>query len=111
MQNSFFTYLYVMMKRFFDRIPPFFRNFYVLAITAFLVWMLFFDSNDIVTQTRLSSKLSDLKQAKSFYEEQIVEVKNDREALLHDKDLLEKIAREKYFMKKGGEEVFVLVEE
>jgi len=31
--------------------------------------------------------------------------------LLNDKKLLEKIAREKYFMKKSGEEIFVLVEE
>ncbi len=100
-----------MMNRLFNRIPPFFRNFYVLAIVFFLIWMLFFDSNDIITQARLSGKLSDLKEAKSFYEEKIVEVKNDREALLSDKKLLEKIAREKYFMKKSGEEVFVLVDE
>lgn len=100
-----------MINRIFNRIPPFFRNFYFLAIFFFLAWMLFFDSNDIITQTRLSDKLADLKEAKAFYEEKIIEVKNDREALLNDKKLLEKIAREKYFMKKDGEEIFILVEE
>ena len=100
-----------MINKVFNRIPPFFRNFYFLAIFFFLVWMLFFDSNDIITQSRLTGKLADLKEAKSFYEEKIIEVKNDREALLNDKKLLEKIAREKYFMKKDGEEIFVLVEE
>ncbi|MBV6639159.1 MAG: septum formation initiator family protein [Cyclobacteriaceae bacterium] len=100
-----------MINKVFNRIPPFFRSFYFLAIFFFLVWMLFFDSNDIITQSRLSGKLSELKQARSFYEEKIIEVKNDREALLNDKNLLEKIAREKYFMKKSGEEIFVLVEE
>ncbi len=73
--------------------------------------MLFFDSNDFITQIQLGSKLSDLEQTKSFYQEKIIQVKNDREALLNDKDLLEKLSREKYLMKKKGEDLFILVEE
>ena len=73
--------------------------------------MLFFDSNDFITQIQLSSKLSDLEQTKSFYQEKIIQVKNDREALLNDKNLLEKLSREKYLMKKKGEDLFILVEE
>jgi cell division protein FtsB len=73
--------------------------------------MLFFDSNDLLTQFKLSSKQSELESSKEFYEEKIIEVKNDKEALLNDKALLEKIAREKYLMKKENEDVYIVVEE
>lgn len=99
------------MKRFIHRIPPILRNFYFVSLLFFLTWMLFFDSNDFITQIQLSSKLSDLEQTKSFYQEKIIQVKNDREALLNDKNLLEKLSREKYLMKKKGEDLFILVEE
>lgn len=99
------------MKHVFHKIPPVFRNFYFLGASFFLVWMLFFDSNDLITQIKLSSKLSDLEETREFYENKIVEVKNDREALLNDEELLEKLAREKYLMKKETEDVFIVVEE
>ncbi len=99
------------MKRLISRIPPILKNFYVLSLSFFIVWLLFFDSNDVVTQVKLSRKQSDLKEAKQFYEKKIEQVKVDREALLNNKELLEKLAREKYFMKKENEDVFIVVEE
>lgn len=99
------------MKNILNKIPPVFKSFYFLAAMFFLVWMLFFDSNDLITQIRLSSKLAELEEEKEFYENEIVEVKNDREALLNDRELLEKLAREKYLMKKENEDVFIVVEE
>ncbi|MBV6646232.1 MAG: septum formation initiator family protein [Cyclobacteriaceae bacterium] len=99
------------MKNLFRKTPPFLRNFYVVAILLFVCWMLFFDSNDLFSQYRLSRKQSELEQTKAFYQEKIQEVKSDREALLNDDDLLEKMAREKYFMKKDNEDVYVIVEE
>ena len=73
--------------------------------------MFFFDANDVITQVKLGSKQSELESSKSFYEEKIIEVKNDKEALLNDKELLEKLAREKYLMKKDDEDIFIVVEE
>lgn len=99
------------MKNLYQKIPPVFRNFYFLTLLFFLVWMLFFDSNDLITQVKLNNKLSELEETKAFYEDKIVEVKNDREALLNDTDLLEKLAREKYLMKKESEDLFIVVEE
>ncbi len=99
------------MKGIFDRIPPLFKNFYVLTIIVFVAWMVFFDSNDFISQAKLSSQQAELEEAKSFYEEKIIEVKEDRDALLNNNELLEKIAREKYFMQKPNEDVFIVVEE
>lgn len=87
------------------------KNFYFVATAVFLVWMLFFDSNDIYSQYQLKRKLSELENQKEYYQEKIKDVKVDREALLNDMELLEKFAREKYYMKKDGEEVFVIIEE
>lgn len=95
----------------FKRLPKFTRNFYFIASLTFLVWMLFFDTNDLITQYKLSQKLSDLKAEKAYYQEKISEVKKDREELLSNKALLEKFARENYFMKKKTEDLYVIVEE
>ena len=98
------------MKHMLSKIPGFFKNFYFIASVLFVMWLLFFDSNDLVTQVKLSNKQSELLETKLFYEEKIQEVKRDREALLNNQELLEKMAREKYFMKKENEDVFVIVE-
>lgn len=99
------------MKDILDRIPSFLKNFYVLTLIVFAAWMVFFDSNDFVSQVKLSSQQGDLEEAKAFYEDKIIEVKEDRDALLNNDELLEKIAREKYFMQKPNEDVFIVVEE
>ncbi len=99
------------MKELFQRIPPFLKNFYFLSSLFFVFWLAFVDSNDLFLQSQLSNKRSDLLQAKEFYQEQILEVKNDRAALESNPDLLEKLAREKYLMKKENEDLFIIVEQ
>ncbi|MBX2961825.1 MAG: septum formation initiator family protein [Cyclobacteriaceae bacterium] len=93
------------------RIPPFFRNFYTVTAIIFLTWMIFLDSNDIMSRYKLSSRLRSLENDKEYYLEKIKEVEKDREALFGDRESLEKFAREKYLMKKENEDVFVIVEE
>lgn len=97
------------MKHFLAKIPPFFKNFYFLSSLFFLIWLSFVDSNDLFMQVNLSGKYTDLKQAKLFYEEKILEVKNDKAALESNLDLLEKLAREKYLMKKENEDLYIVV--
>lgn len=94
-----------------NKLPKFTKNFYFISGAIFLSWMLFFDSNDIYSQMKLRQKLTNLESERSYYLEKIEQVKVDREALLNDKNLLEEFAREKYFMKKDGEDLFIIVEE
>ncbi|MHC2993562.1 septum formation initiator [Pontibacter sp. HJ8] len=91
------------------RIPKFFRSFYFITSLLFIVWMLFFDSNDFVTQYQMSKQLRILEQDKEHYLEKMAEVQQDREELMGNPELLEKFAREKYLMKRPGEEVFIIV--
>ena len=78
---------------------------------TFLIWMLFFDTNDFYSQYQLSKKVKELENQEQYYLDKIEEVNADREALINDMELLERFAREKYFMKKDGEDLFVVVED
>jgi len=95
----------------FKKLPPAFRNFYVVCTMLFIFWMTFLDSNDLVTRFKMAAKLSDLEDEKEYYNVKISEVEKDRSELMTNKDLLEKFAREKYLMRKESEDVFVIVEE
>ena len=70
------------MKQFFQKVPPIFKNFYFLSSLFFLVWMLFFDSNDLISQVRLNNKQEELESAKEFYESKIIEARREAEQLL-----------------------------
>ena len=95
----------------FKKLPPIFRNFYVMTGMCFLVWMTFLDSNDLISRFSLSSKLSTLEDEKAYYQEKITEVEKDRKELMTNRELLEKFAREKYLMRKETEDVFIIQEE
>jgi cell division protein FtsB len=72
--------------------------------------MVFIDSNDIVSQITLQSKLNDLEKQKEFYQERKEKIQAEREELLSNYELLEKFAREKYLMKRKTEDLYVIVE-
>ena len=70
--------------------------------------MLFIDSNDFISQYQLRDKLKSLEAQRNFFRTKIEEVRKDREELLSDDKMLEKFAREKYYMKKETEDIFVI---
>lgn len=86
------------------------KNKYFIVTVAFLVWLVFFDQNNIVSQMKLTRKLRQLQQQKRYYEREIE--KNEKAALelMSDTQHLEKYAREKYLMKRDSEDVFILDE-
>ncbi|UOQ78472.1 septum formation initiator family protein [Hymenobacter sp. 5516J-16] len=92
-----------------ERVPRFLRSFYFLAGLSFLVWMFLFDANDFLKQYDMYAKWQELQNDKEYYLREIDMVKKDRAELLSSPELLEKFAREKYIMKRPGEDVFVLV--
>jgi cell division protein FtsB len=77
----------------------------------FVLWMVFIDSNDIVTQFKLGSKLRDLENQKEYYQEKKDMIKSERQELMSNYELLEKFARERYLMKRKTEDLYVIVEE
>lgn len=65
----------------------------------------------MISQIKLKSKLQSLGKEKIHYVLQIEQVKKEREALFNNPILLEKFARERYFMKKPTEDIFVIEED
>lgn len=92
------------------KILRFLLNKYFLTTVAFVVWMVFFDSNNILTRHKLQNKLIEIQNERKFY---LDEIRNDS-TLLHDlmtdTTRLEKFAREKYLMKKDGEDLFLMID-
>lgn len=78
---------------------------------GFVIWMAFADEESLMIQYKLSSEIQDLKKQKQFYENEIYKNKTQLDVLTHDTLKLEKFAREKYYMKKDKEEVFVIIED
>jgi cell division protein FtsB len=78
---------------------------------VFLVWMVFFDSNDLISQYKYKRKLRQLEENKNFYLEQIELVKQDKEELFTNLKKLEKFAREKYKMKRDDEDLYIVLRE
>jgi cell division protein FtsB len=97
--------IFVQMKRLLELL----RNKYFLTIAAFAVWMLFFDKNDMLSQYEYRSEVNKMQHEKDFYVKEIAAVKKDLKELDSNLNTAEKFAREKYFMKRNNEDVFVII--
>jgi cell division protein FtsB len=94
-----------------SRIPDSLKNKYVISLIVFIIWLAFFDRNDMITQVTGRQKLDKLQQDKEYYTHGIKENQEELDELESSKTSLEKFAREKYFMKKDNEEVFLIIKE
>lgn len=84
-----------------------FANTYVLVLSIFVVWMAFFDTNSLLIHRELQQEINKLEQQRGFLQK---EIEKDKKLLkeLKKPEALEKYAREKYYMKKDNEEVFLI---
>lgn len=84
-----------------------FSNKYLLVTIAFVVWMLFLDSNSWLIHHELDNEIEDLEKNKQYYLNEIAKDKAIIEKL-DDSLELEKFARREYFMKRENEEIFII---
>ncbi len=84
-----------------------FSNIYILITTVFLIWILFLDSNSVVVNIKLKSQINDLEEKINELQKEI-EIDKKLIATLKNLDSLEKYGREKHFMKKQNEEIFII---
>jgi cell division protein FtsB len=85
------------------------KNKYFLVIIGLVVWLLYFDRNDVFTQFELIKKCNKLNTEKDYYILEIENNKNEMIELQNNKKSLETFAREKYLMKRDNEDIFVFV--
>ena len=93
-----------------EALKPYLYNRYMFTFLGFLVWLTFFDKHDFILQQSYRNKLSDLQEERDYYMEQIEKNKAEMQELFTNNRNLEKFAREKYYMKRDNEDVFVFVD-
>src|SRR5688572_4912945 len=91
-----------------NSISSFLRNKYFLALTCFVAWMLFFDRDDVFTQMERKRELTRIKASKAYYANQIKQDKNFSKDLQFNASAIEKLAREKYLMKRDNEDLYLV---
>ncbi len=84
-----------------------FTNMYVLVLTVFVIWMVFFDTNSLLIHLELRKEIKKLEKQQEFLKTEIAE---DKKVLkkLSDPEELEKFAREQYYLKKKNEEIYLI---
>jgi cell division protein FtsB len=87
-----------------------FKNKYFVSTLVFVVWISFIDRNDLFTQYGRKQELKKLETSKNYYEAEIETTKKELQDLTNNSIVLEKIAREKFFLKRPNEDVFIVEE-
>lgn len=85
--------------------PSLFLNRYAVTLMLFLTWLIFFDKYKISNGIYLTNTIEKLENKKIEYDAKIAEALVQKEQLEQHS---EKYAREKYYMHKDNEEVFII---
>lgn len=85
----------------------FIGNRYVLVTLFFIVWILFLDNYSWFNHRVLDKEIEELEENKRYYQN---EIKRDSQniRLLKNPDQVEKYAREKYYMKRDSEDIYII---
>ena len=85
----------------------FMSNKYVLILLFFITWILFLDNYSYLDQRVLNKQIEELEDNKKYYQD---EIRKDQENIKHLKNpnQIEKYAREKYYMKKDSEDIYII---
>ncbi|MCF7567759.1 septum formation initiator family protein [Sabulilitoribacter arenilitoris] len=84
-----------------------FKNWFILILLGFAIWMLFFDTNSWLIHHELNNDIKALEKEKEYYKREI-EKDNKTIKKLSTEEGLEKFAREEYYMKRDNEEIFII---
>lgn len=84
---------------------------YCIATILFAVWMFFLDDQNLFVQHRLYQLCQNLQTDVIKYNLQIKQIKKEKKELMHNIDCLEKFAREKYYMKREKEDLYIIIRE
>ena len=90
-----------------NKIISFFSNTYIIILTIFIVWMLFFDENSYLNHREFNEEIEELEQTIKFYKEEIAKDKKIIESLQGSLQL-ERFAREKHLLKKENEDIYII---
>ncbi|WP_282628982.1 FtsB family cell division protein [Empedobacter sedimenti] len=93
------------------RIVKFVWNRYFILTLAFAVWMIFFDQNSFFVHRELDKQIKLLEVDESYYQEHLDTEAEKLNQLNSNPAEIERIAREKHFLKKDDEDIFIIQQE
>lgn len=82
-------------------------NKYIVVGLFFLIWMLFLDNYSYLNHRFLNKEISELEKNKKYYLKEISE-DNKNIKKLQNPDEIQRFAREKYFMKRENEDIYII---
>ena len=82
-------------------------NKYVWVLLFFCTWMIFLDNYSYFDHRILDLQIKDLEDNAAYYQQ---EIKKDEKNIkqLKNMEQIEKYAREKYYMKKDSEDIYII---
>lgn len=94
-------------RRALSSIGRFLTNKFFVAIVAFSVVMLFLDKNDLITTMERNKELHSLEMSREHYKKELSDLQKIKTTLETDPAVIERLAREKYLMKRDNEDIFL----
>ena len=91
-------------------LPAWLKNKYFLSLSAFVVWILFFDPRDVFSQMAHRQELNELQASKAWYQKEISKESIEAQKLRDNPATVEKYVRENYLMKRDNEDIFIIPE-
>ena len=80
---------------------------YTMVTVFFIIWMTFLDNYSYFDHRVLNKQINDLEDNKKYYQEEIAkDEKNIKNLKIPSQ--IEKYAREKYYMKRDSEDVYII---
>src|SRR5690606_1255171 len=86
----------------------FFLNKYLIVSLLFIVWMVFFDQNSWFIHKELDKEVQDLTKAQKVYQEKLEKETIQIHQMKTNASEIERVAREKHYLKKENEDVFII---
>jgi cell division protein FtsB len=100
-----------MIKKAWEKLSHVLKNKYLLSLTLFSVWIIFFDDNNLIIRSGMIKNVNQLEKDCEYYKNRIITDSIKLNELKSSPEMLEKFAREQYLMKRDNEEIFIFVEE
>ncbi|WP_094745944.1 septum formation initiator family protein [Vaginella massiliensis] len=88
-----------------------FFNKYLIVGSIFIIWMIFFDQNSFLIHQQLDKEIKSLENDEDYYRKHLEAETEKLNNLKNNPSELERIAREKHFLKKSNEDIFIIQQE
>lgn len=85
----------------------FLSNKYIWSLSFFVAWMIFLDNYSYFDHRILDNQIEELEDNKTYYQEEIQKDETQIKQLKNPQQV-EKYAREKYYMKKDNEDIYLI---